>query len=190
MREMNISPLQLDGYFIKDFSLNLGDDFVDQIEFSQLPGYQLLLTKVITHDPLTIDIKFDESWNIQDLKCRYRLQISSANDKNYPYKFKLELWGYFTLNMVPGSVNEEVVANVRVSATSMLYSAAREIIVTLSGRSLYPAIILPAVSFVGAIVEPLPLPNKEQEILPEKKKSKSSTKSRTTSKKAKQKTVK
>ncbi len=66
-------------------------------------------------------------------------------ERTYPYDFHIFMVGYFNVGeQVPPEQRESYV---RLSAASMLYSAARELLATATGRGPLPCVILPAVVF-------------------------------------------
>jgi preprotein translocase subunit SecB len=66
-------------------------------------------------------------------------------ERKYPYDFNIILVGYFNVaEMVPEEQRE---LYIKVSAASILYSAAREALATATGRGPLPCVVLPPVVF-------------------------------------------
>jgi preprotein translocase subunit SecB len=80
-------------------------------------------------------------------RWQHVLTITSQTpeERKYPYDFHITLVGYFIIaDVVPPEHRE---AFVKVNAASILYSAARELLATVTGRGPLPAAVLPAVVF-------------------------------------------
>jgi preprotein translocase subunit SecB len=65
---------------------------------------------------------------------------------DFPYSFKLVYVGFF--RVVKDFPADRIEQMVRVNGPALLYSAAREALVYLSGRGRRPAIMLPSITFI------------------------------------------
>lgn len=81
-----------------------------------------------------------------------------------PYEFQLRVLGFFTV-VQPGPTEEETVRMVGINGASILYSAARELLLLLTGRGPWGPMPIPTVSFVDLQVQKqapaLPKPSAE-----------------------------
>ena len=174
------SPLQLEGYYIEVISVSLSPQMqeVSGIELSgvfhpQVPGADRNVS-------LAIDTKVEFGRKEDEpLRFKVRLSIESDDERSpgFPYTFSIVLVGYF--NVVASYPAEQVDLLISINSPSVLYSAAREALATVTGRGLFPAVILPTVSFQPAKLQ-LPAQKK-----PSKKRKTSSKKTRRSTKKAK-----
>jgi len=79
------------------------------------------------------------------------LVVRSKEEKaaNYPYNFELIYVGFF--KVIEEFPPERIEQMVRVNAPALLYSAAREMLVYLTGRGRMPGILLPSITFIEPI---------------------------------------
>jgi preprotein translocase subunit SecB len=71
---------------------------------------------------------------------------------NYPYTFALEIVGFFEVR--EGYPPEGLERMVRITAPSLLYGVAREVVRAATGRGPFPHVIIPTVSFFEPPVRP------------------------------------
>jgi preprotein translocase subunit SecB len=90
----------------------------------------------------------DAAQNAKD-KRRYRLelQITSGDEKEnaLPYHFDITLVGFFRLTRIRSTTQIEPF--ITRDAAAILYSAARELLASITGRGPFPAIVLPVILF-------------------------------------------
>lgn len=133
---MNIAPLQLKYYFIESFQI------------TAQKAYDRKKSGKNMTDILKSDTKFlankanPKLWQVK-LNILCKPDISD----NVPYEFNLSLVGFFE---VDDPKQKDIVY---INAPAMLYSAAREIIASITGRGPWGSVILPSINF-------LPMPNK------------------------------
>ncbi len=134
---LQLSPLQLNKYFIKELHYAVKDAFDDKYDQAAAFPYPQL-TAWIKH---TQGEQSQRDW-------RYELTLESEDSQStaFPYSLKIVLVGYFTIMEEYPSEQMNMLAHV--NGPSLLYSAAREALVTITGRSGYPAIVLPSVMFI------------------------------------------
>ena len=153
---MHKSPLNLDFYFVKKVLFELKEGFDSDFNRDQ--------TEV---EPPKLNINVESGKN-DEVANHWRFELSIEADEkstgdNFPYVFSISLVGFFQVDENFPAENADMLATI--NAPSVLYSAAREVLANITGRSPYPAILLPSISFV---------PEPEPE--PKQKKSKSKTK--------------
>lgn len=136
----SLSPLQLNRYFIKKlaFSLNEGFDRRGRPTQKEIRAAQV---------PETAIGVFAEQNPENDSQWRIELVVDVAEDKTFPYKVAATVVGYFTV--ANKKISKEEAENLaKVSGASVLYTTTREIIVNITGRTQYPHLMLPTVTFL------------------------------------------
>jgi len=82
------------------------------------------------------------------LKRIYQLTIELTDEaqKKLPYTFRVVLVGFFEISKHYPSEQAEDMGNA--NAPALLYSAARELLTLISGRSFSASVLLPSVTFI------------------------------------------
>jgi preprotein translocase subunit SecB len=137
----SLSLLQLNRYFIKKlaFSLNEGFDRRSKPTSKELRATvvpEISIGVFAEHNPDN-----EHQWRIELL-----IETGESEDRSFPYKVAATVVGYFTVDKKMPSSEAENLA--KVSGASMLYTTAREMIVNATGRTQYPHLLLPTVTFV------------------------------------------
>lgn len=145
---MQTSPLQLEGYYIEDLAVSLHPDIQEHVKL-ELTGIFHPLPVEPNLDPhlsLQIAVKIGQKKD-EPRRFRVQLQVSSDNEDSpdFPYLFKISLVGYFNVEEDYPLQNLDLLVNI--NAPSLLYSAARETLAMITGRTAYPALVLPTVTF-------------------------------------------
>lgn len=138
---MKNSPLQLKRYFVTELSLTANKEFDPRKEV------KLGVDNMIVTPALLADASDRRQWQVT-----LRIQLQPGPEANTPYFSALEVVGFFRLQ--DDYPEENIEWMVQTNATSVLYSAAREILRGATAQGPYPAFLLPTVSFYG------PNPNK------------------------------
>lgn len=150
---MQLSPIQIEGYYIRSlsFSLRCADD---DLRFVMQPGFHVLpqMSEAAEYNA-AVDANFKAGRSsTEPLRWRFEGVIESVDDRvsNHPYKFHISLVGFFNLNehFAAGKSDEELAHTMRLGASNILYSVAREALATATARSPFPALVLPAVSML------------------------------------------
>ena len=132
-------PLSLDGYFILESHYSCSRSAADKLasdKFLTINSDYLDVTAIAAHK------KDDKTqW-----KCK--LKVSTKPSDQLTCTFSVEIDGYFTVKQefVDKSL-EEANKLVNITGASMLYSAAREHVLTLSSRGITHGVLLPTVTF-------------------------------------------
>lgn len=145
---MKPSPLRLEGYYIRELSIKLNPQLQKTVSFSAWEGYHYQAGKAFKPDYVHFNVDGELGQKVDEpSRLRYILKIESANSakKQVPYAFSLSLVGFFNINLKNADDNIKMLLHA--SAPELLYSAAREILASITGRGPYPAIILPSVTF-------------------------------------------
>jgi preprotein translocase subunit SecB len=178
---MQTSPLQLEGYYLEEISVSILPHALKQGGIELWEGFHPRATGIDNDMPFTFEtqVGFDRRRD-DPFRFKIKLTLESDNEKtpNFPYSFRIVLIGFF--NVAKTYPAERVDLLVSVNGPSVLYSAAREILATVTGRSPLPAIALPTVSF-----QPSGLPIQENESIDNKRKTVSTKKATRSSKKGK-----
>lgn len=143
---MNRSPLQLKHYHYRAIVLKVRAD----IDVLEAPAEQ-------EHEPYP-DFGDDKllpevrlySNDAQDQCGPYLLNLSlsysPSADSRIPYQFEFEIEGIFVLDE-PDSPEPDCKKRVVINGGSMLYSAVRDQLLTLSARQIYGPMMLPSLDF-------------------------------------------
>jgi preprotein translocase subunit SecB len=142
------SPLQLDRYFLKSLRFHLNRGFDRAIR---------------SYDPAPPDIEIGVVSADQSAEnpAQWRFEVSiellpDASDGNFPYTIETTLVGFFTVDERYPPENRERLA--KANGPALLYSCAREIIASVTGRSPYPRLLIPSVTFIQPEVKQPELP--------------------------------
>ena len=134
---MQPSKMQLERYFVEEVSFNLQSE-----QFQNLEG----IPKLDSTD-LDIEVKLGESKDNENKRyCQLTINLNEAAAETFPYKFKVVLVGFFELD---ASCSEEDTSVIMTNtAPSMLYTAAREYLLLITGRTRFLPVMLPTVIFL------------------------------------------
>lgn len=131
---MQLSRLALDDYFIKALSFALSSGFdQDKEEGSEVEPPDLKVRSRLKHSK-------NKQW-----RCELKVELPGDPMGKFPYTFSLILVGLFTIELELSPDSDETL--VRANAPALLFSAAREVLASISSRSGYPPFILPSVTF-------------------------------------------
>jgi preprotein translocase subunit SecB len=144
---MRQSPLIIDSYFVKKVQFQLKDGFDTD---STGEGKEIATPK--------LSINVASGKNTEDANhWRFELNIEAdenSSEPDFPYTFAVSLVGFFRIDKSYPTEQADLLA--QVNAPSVLYSAAREFLANVTGRSPYQPILLPSVSFVPEPIEEKP----------------------------------
>jgi len=146
------SPLQLDRYFLKS------------LHFTLKPGFDRG-NRTFAASPPDVEIGVVSAEQDLENPARWRFEVSiqmlpdgtSATD--FPYTIETTVVGYFTVT--DNYPREGVERLARANGPALLYSCAREIIASVTGRSPYPRLLIPSVTFIQPDTKPL-APSEDQ----------------------------
>jgi preprotein translocase subunit SecB len=132
-----LSPLQLDRYFLKGLHFELKDGYDRDAVPGRFEAPQLEIGVVSAEQ----DEEQPSHWRFE-----VNLELPHLPDSEFPYQIATTLVGYFTVDEnYPAELAERIA---RVNGPAVLYSCAREIVATVTGRSPYPKLIIPSVTFL------------------------------------------
>lgn len=127
------SHLRLEGYFLKELEFSIND------EMEQFPEDTGNLK------PLDLEV-IDITRLLDEETGRWRCELLVKSTDERAYDFKIVMIGFFSINTELGPDLSKLIAESNCPA--VLYSAAREIVATITRRSPYPGTVLPLVTFV------------------------------------------
>lgn len=131
---MNSAPLQLTEYYLTELNFSANSQFdpqrVGPLNFNDF--------QVATEAQ-------SERANIHNWKIVIKLQYQPPADANVPYRFTVEMLGFFLV--LDGYPEDKLERLVKVNGPSMLFGALREIVKAVTLRGPYGAVILPSPSF-------------------------------------------
>lgn len=133
---MNNSPLQLKRYFVTELSLTANKEF-DPKQEVKLGAESLFVEPSLLPDPS----------NARQWQVTLRIRQQTGKEANAPYFCALEIVGFFGLQA--DYPEDKIQWIIQTNATSVLYSAAREILRSAMAQGPHPPILLPTVSFYG-----------------------------------------
>ncbi len=132
------SPLQLDRYFLKGLHFELKNGYDRRGPRKRgfdAPALQIGVVSAEQDDENPFQWRFEVS-----------LELPHLPDSEFPYHVATTLVGYFTVDQkYPAELAERLA---RVNGPAVLYSCAREIVATVTGRSPYPKLLIPSVTFL------------------------------------------
>jgi len=133
-----MSPLQLDRYFLKDLRFELKEGF----------DGQRISVEDLTPPNLEIGVVAAQQNPEDPLQWRFEvsLELPDPPGCGFPYIVATTLVGYFTVNEHYPAEQAERLA--RINGPALLYSSAREVVASVTGRSPYPKLLIPSVTFI------------------------------------------
>jgi preprotein translocase subunit SecB len=144
-----ISPLQLEGYYVQELHVAVRQDPESPRPLFFQLGLHPQLEGLYNPDDLTINTQIQGAANKEDpnrLVSIVQIETRTEDGAKFPYDFRVVLAGYFRLTAeVPAEDRANAIHALRTTAASVLYSAARELIASVTGRGPYPAAILPTI---------------------------------------------
>lgn len=158
------SPLQLEAYYVHEFHFVTRETAEGGHPLVFQYGLHPQLGELFNPGDMTINTQVGGSENKEDPnRIAILVQIESQTEPEikFPYDFKVGMVGYFRLNADPPAEDRaRAMEALRTTAASVLYSAARELIASITGRGPFPAAILPTVVIA---LDPAPEQQQPQE---------------------------
>lgn len=134
---MRVSPLRLEGYYVKELHFSLQTKWKVESEYPAL---------VAPKDIAVIIVAGQHKENARERLFEVTIELQKQALRRYPYNFKTTLVGYFEISEQFPAEHAETMVNA--NAPALLYSAARELIASATGRGPLPALTLPSVTFI------------------------------------------
>ncbi len=145
------SPLQLDRYFLKSLHFELKAGF-DQgrvsVEDMNPPNLAIGVVSAEQNSENPTQWRFEVS-----------LELPDTPESRFPYTVETTLVGFFTVSEHYPVEHAERLA--RINGPALLYSSAREIVASVTGRSPYPKLLIPAVTFIQPGIDQTKIPENQ-----------------------------
>lgn len=126
--------------------VQLTNYFVSELQFTANRGFDADAGSTISVDDLQVTTSANPrpesplEWQIT-----LRIALNAPPERNAPYAFLVEMIGF--VNVDESVSNERVERFARINGTSLVFSAAREIIKAATSRGPFPPLLLPTVTF-------------------------------------------
>lgn len=133
---MGQSPLKIESYYLKKLNYQLKRDFESGVP----DGTPEKVEPKIQVNVQTGHREEDKNdWRVE-------IDVHGGDEGGFPYTFDISFVGFFRVNArFPEDKRELLIS---VNGPSILFAAARELVSIVTGRSPYPPILLPSISFV------------------------------------------
>jgi preprotein translocase subunit SecB len=144
---IEFANLQLEGYYVDHVhcSARRVDEQLPNIALT--PGLHVQTKKPIGNRPYNVLFNIEGGQHEKDpsrFMVILRVESDEAEENQCPYLFDVTLVGYFRSQVRPSStLKPYLVAN----AAMILYSSARELLASITGRGPFPALVLPTMHF-------------------------------------------
>lgn len=133
---MQRSKMQLENYFVEEVSFALQNDKLENLE--EMPQLE--------SEDLAIEVGLGESKDDEYKRfCQLTVELREETAEQYPYEFKIQLLGFFNLDS--SATEDELDMLITNAAPTMLYTAAREYLLLITGRTRFLPVTLPTVFF-------------------------------------------
>ena len=144
------SNLQLEGYYVKNLQCSIEPGLDDSAKLALTSGLHVHPSKAMQGHRLEPNCVLEVGQHLND-PSRFRVALTVKSESvstgdPLPYRFDLTLVGFFRVAGIKPTTPVESFA-VR-GAASILYSSARELLASVTGRGPFPALVLPAVTFI------------------------------------------
>lgn len=130
------SPLELKFHYVKELSFSIIESYIDKN-----------LSDVQVDSPqIAVEVKTEKiNDNLREWRIEVLIENQEGVSSDFPYSFRIVLVGFFHVSDEWPDNRVENLA--KVNGTSLLFSAAREILVTVTSRTGFPSTVLPVVMF-------------------------------------------
>lgn len=137
---MKLSPLQLAYYRVVELSVSARLEIDRDQPESHAICDEMQASLEVHHDE-DEDSEETSSWTVS-----LQLEFTPVDDDNSPYEFRVGLFGVFRCaKTLPSGLDAERM--VGINGTSVIYGVGRELIHSLTEKSLWGALTLPTMSF-------------------------------------------
>lgn len=144
---VEFANLQLEGYYVDELHCAAADHMDDAEMLAMTPGLHVQPPKPMGLDAYSVLVQIEGGQHKRD-PSRFRVVLRIASDEKDedrpPYDFDLTLVGYFRSQVKPTPAIEPYLLR---NAAMILYSSARELLASVTGRGPFPALVLPTLTF-------------------------------------------
>lgn len=128
--------MQLEHYFVEEVSFNLQSENLESDE--RLP--------ILEGEDLEIEVALGEGKDDRSKRfCQLTVNLSERAAKTFPYNFRIQMLGFFNLDSTVSEPESEILMTN--GAPSLLYTAAREYFLLITGRTRFHPLMLPTIFF-------------------------------------------
>ena len=132
--------MQLENYFVEEAFFSLQSDLIQNIE--DLPNLE--------SEDLAIEVALGESKDNHFKRfCQLTVKLKEEAAEHFPYKFKIQMVGFFNLDS--SASDDELDMLITNGAPTILYAAAREYLLLITGRTRFLPLMLPTVFFTPKV---------------------------------------
>lgn len=134
---MQPSKMQLENYFAEELSFQVKQDYQPDLENPP----------VLSPSDLEIEVHLGAIKEDAFRKmCHLTISLKKNLEKSFPYNFKLVMVGFFQMD---SSCSDEMVeVLLKNNAPSMLFTAGRELLLLITGRTRFQPLMLPTMAFI------------------------------------------
>jgi len=126
--------------------IQLTNYFVSELQFTANRSYDVDAASTTSVEDLQLTTTADPRPNSpREWQITLRIALNAPPERNAPYAFLVEMIGFIAVD--ESVTNERVERFARINGTSLVFSAAREIIKAATSRGPFPPLLLPTVSF-------------------------------------------
>ena len=134
---MQISPLQLEGYFLKEVTFSVNEEIEEKpTELKKSEDLGVEVSVSVTE----LDAE-KRRW-----RCELTLDLKPKKETNLAYTFHLVLVGFFFI--LENYPKDKMETLAKTNSPAVLYSTAREMLVTVVRRSPFAPVLIPSVTFL------------------------------------------
>lgn len=145
---IRLSPLEIEGYYVREFRFAVRPDIEENMRLAMQGGLHVQSENLFNPDEITFNLQSGGGFHAEDpsrMMAIVELETKNPPERKVPYDFRVVLVGYFKLHGSQTTDMENVEKAIKINMTSILYSAARELIAVVTGRGPFPAMILPSI---------------------------------------------
>lgn len=169
---MQPSKMQLENYFVEEAYFSLQSEQIQNTED----------LAILTSEDLEIEVELGEGKDNSFKRfCQLTVTLKEKAAETFPYKFKIQMVGFFNLDSTASA--KELDMLMTNGAPSMLYTAAREYLLLITGRTRFLPLMLPTVFFTPKVkTEKAKNEERKKTVASEESKSNGATKKKPTKK--------
>jgi preprotein translocase subunit SecB len=135
--------------------IDLTNYFVTELQFNANHGFDVQKPPQTGVDDLQVTPALSpNSEDLRNWQITLRIGLNAPLERNSPYSFLVEIIGFVRAS--PLVKEEDIERLMRINGTSLVFSAAREIIRAITSRGPFKPILLPTVTFWEAKPPPPP----------------------------------
>jgi len=142
---------------MRSAKLQLENYFVEELYFQLQQSQELNINEPPKLKPSDLDVEIrlgERKEETQKKLCHLILNLKEEVKKTFPYDFRISIIGFFEIDS--SCLEDEVNLLLKTTAPSILFTASRELLLTVTGRARYFPLMLPTVVFLPNTKEQKP----------------------------------